>query len=82
MAHSFAKSPTLPLAVLSLVLLAGCHEKPRVERSPAASHKHPDSSAFVAAPGIVEPWNGETKLAALEAGVIAELAVLEGQRVK
>ena len=82
MDHSHGRIAVGPLLLLSFAVLAGCHQRPKVERSAAASQKHPDSGALIAAPGIVEPWGGETKLAALDSGVIAELAVSEGQRVR
>lgn len=82
MEHSHGRIAAWLLFLIAFALLAGCHERPKVERSAAASQKHPDSGALVAAPGIVEPWGGETRLAALDSGVIAELAVAEGQRVQ
>jgi multidrug resistance efflux pump len=82
MDHPAGRIVSLLLPVLSAVLLLGCHERPKIERSMAVTQKHPDAAAVVAAPGIIEPWGGETKLAALDSGVIAELAVTEGQAVR
>jgi multidrug resistance efflux pump len=39
-------------------------------------------SAAVVAPGVVEPWGEEIRVAAKEAGWIAEIRVHEGQRVE
>jgi multidrug resistance efflux pump len=68
--------------LLFIPLLAACHERPKIERSHDTSAKHPESTTHIAAPGIVEPWGGETKLAALDSGVLAELIVTEGKHVK
>jgi len=49
--------------------------------APAAADIGPLSSGVVA-PGIVEPWGNEVRVAAKEAGWIAEIAVHEGQAVR
>lgn len=74
--------PSVLALLLTIFLLAACHERPKVERSRDPGAKHPESAGQIAAPGIVEPWGGETKLAALDSGVLAELIVAEGKHVK
>jgi multidrug efflux pump subunit AcrA (membrane-fusion protein) len=67
-----------------LAVCGGCHGKPGVERRSAAdsSTRHALGRELVAAPGIVEPWGGELRLAGLEPGVLSELHVREGQRIE
>ncbi len=71
-------------ALVTLTLSTGCHHrgpiKP-VKRTARASVAGPLSTAVVA-PGIVEPWGQEVRVAAKEAGWIAEIRVREGQRVE
>ncbi len=72
------------LGVLSLSLSIGCHHRgpaKTVKASSRASVAGPLSTAVVA-PGVVEPWGEEVRLAAKEAGWIAEIRVREGQRVE
>jgi multidrug resistance efflux pump len=72
------------LAVLSLSLSTGCHHRgpaKAVKRSSPAPVAGPLSAAVVA-PGVVEPWGEEVRVAAKEPGWIAEIRVREGQRVE
>jgi len=72
------------LAFLALSLSTGCHHRGpvkavrRASRPPVAG---PLSTAVVA-PGVVEPWGEEVRVAAKEAGWIAQVRVREGQRVE
>ena len=75
---------TLGLALLPLAVSAGCHHG---RPSPAARRVSPSPvagplSIAVVAPGVVEPWGEEVRVAAKEAGWIAEVRVREGQRVE
>ena len=80
-----SKGAVAALAVLTLSLsAAGCnHRGPAktVKRSSRAPVAGPLSTAVVA-PGVVEPWGEEVRVAAKEAGWIAEIRVREGQRVE
>lgn len=78
------RSMWLVLALALGTVVAGCHERPTVERSQptVAGNRHPTGSARIAAPGKVEPLSGEVRVAGTDPGVIAELAVAEGQSVK
>lgn len=74
----------LGLALFALSLSTGCHQRGPVEavtQTSRASVAGPLSTAVVA-PGIVEPWGEEVRVAAKEAGWIAEIKVREGQRVE
>ena len=72
--------------IVASVTLAGCG----LHGSSGATHEAPSGSELVAgggpdrvaAPGIVEPWDGEVALAPPEAGWIAEIFVHEGERVR
>jgi len=85
-------------AALAVSLAAcGLHGRPRVERESrsvgptveamGATASATDSSgaaagAWVAAPGIVEPWNGEVFLSTEEGGWISQVLVREGDAVR
>jgi len=73
----------LTVAIAGAVISIGCHGREAVERHSAQTQeRHPVDAASVAAPGVVEPWGGEVRLASLESGVLASLAAAEGQLVK
>jgi multidrug efflux pump subunit AcrA (membrane-fusion protein) len=71
------------VAVLAFGLSTGCHHRGptkvarRTSKAPVAG---PLSTAVVA-PGVVEAWGAEVRLAAKEPGWIAEIRVREGQHV-
>ncbi len=86
------------VALVAPLAGCGLHGKPKVERkagaatsartdaaaappatSPPPAAEEPDT---VVAPGIVEPWGGETDLSAQEPGWIAQIAVKEGEVVE
>jgi multidrug resistance efflux pump len=72
------------LALVTLTLSTGCHHRGPIKpakRAASASVAGPLSTAVVA-PGIVEPWGQEVRVAAKETGWIAEIRVHEGQRVE
>lgn len=65
--------------------LASCHHgRPTIEKAKpsAASDRHPVQAMRVAAPGIVEPWRGEVRLASAEAGLLTHLSAEEGRPVR
>jgi HlyD family secretion protein len=76
--------PAFGLALLALGPSTGCHHRGpakavrRASRPPVAG---PLSTAVVA-PGVVEPWGEEVRVAAKESGWIAEIRVREGQHVE
>jgi HlyD family secretion protein len=81
---------TIPLAVVVLSLNGcGLHGKPTVDRSKALALAHAASSSSVVstepdrivAPGLVEPWGGDTELSPRESGWIASIRVAEGAHV-
>lgn len=73
----------LALAFLATTASVGCHH-----RGPADAVRQTSPpvagtlSAAVVAPGVVEPWGEEVRVAAKEAGWIAEIRIREGQRVE
>jgi len=72
------------LALLALGLSTGCHHRGPAKaerRAPRPPVAGPLSTAVVA-PGVVEPWGEEVRVAAKEAGWVAEIRVREGQRVE
>lgn len=74
------------LALLAASLETGCNHRPlktgrRASATPSAD-RQPLSTAAVVAPGIVEPWEGEVRVAAKEAGWVAGILVREGQAVR
>jgi HlyD family secretion protein len=74
---------TTAVVVLGLGLSSACnHRSPikAVKRTARASIAGPVSTAVVA-PGVVEPWGEEVRVAAKEAGWIAAIEVREGQHV-
>jgi HlyD family secretion protein len=67
--------------MLSLVAV-GCHSRPTVERRASGTEAHqPLAPDQVVAPGIVEPWDGEVRIAPNEQGQISEVLVREGDVV-
>jgi multidrug resistance efflux pump len=75
-----------PHLLLAAGLLGGCHGKPAVERSHTADGAprvaaQPVDVSTVAAPGVVEPWNGDVRFSSREPGWIVEVRVVEGQTV-
>lgn len=64
-----------------VLLVAGCHERPTVKKADAADTRHAVAPSVISAPGTVEAWSGETKLASIESGRLVELLVVEGQTV-
>jgi HlyD family secretion protein len=75
--------PIAVAVVATAPLFAGCHHRPTISKSQAqdeVGHRLDESS--VVAPGTVEPWSGETKLASTEPGQLSEVLVVEGQLVK
>jgi multidrug resistance efflux pump len=76
--------PAFGLALLALSVSTGCHHRGPVKAARHASRPPvagPLSTAVVA-PGVVEPWGEEVRVAAKEAGWIAEIRVHEGQHVE
>jgi multidrug efflux pump subunit AcrA (membrane-fusion protein) len=72
--------PIAVAVVATAPLFAGCHHRPTISKSQAqdeVGHRLDESS--VVAPGTVEPWSGETKLASTEPGQLSEVLVVEGQ---
>ena len=72
------------LAIVASSLSTGCHHRgpvKAVKRNSRTAVAGSLSTAVVA-PGIVEPWGEEVRLAAKEPGWIAEIRVREGQRVE
>ncbi|MEN9577389.1 MAG: hypothetical protein RJA70_398 [Pseudomonadota bacterium] len=71
------------VAVVALAL-AGCHARPTIEKKQAAAGegRHLVDASVVTAPGSVEPWFGEVKLASTEPGRLSEVLAVEGQLVK
>jgi multidrug efflux pump subunit AcrA (membrane-fusion protein) len=75
------KAVNFQIALLILAL-SGCHSRPTVERRTDRALLHqPVAPNRVVAPGVVEAWDGETRLAPNEQGQIVELLVREGDRV-
>jgi HlyD family secretion protein len=74
----------LAVVVAIAAALAGCHGRPTVQKRPTAAGdaRHVVDANFVTAPGNVEPWYGEVKLASVEPGQISEVLVAEGQLVQ
>lgn len=71
------------LAILAMSASTGCHHRgpvKAVHRESRATVAGPLSTAVVA-PGVVEPWGEEVRVAAKETGWISEIRVREGQRV-
>jgi multidrug efflux pump subunit AcrA (membrane-fusion protein) len=71
-------------ALLALGLSTACHHQgpaSAVRRASRPAAAGPLSTEVVA-PGVVEPWGEEVRVAAKEAGWIAEIRVREGQRVE
>jgi multidrug resistance efflux pump len=69
--------------VAAVFLLSGCHQRPTVEKSKAdgKDERHWVDASVITAPGTVEPWSGEVKLASMEPGQLGEILVTEGQLV-
>lgn len=70
--------------LLAVPLSSGCHHRGSIEgakRTASAAAPNEALSGSVMAPGIVEPWGDEVRVAAKEAGWIAEILVREGQSV-
>lgn len=74
---------TVWLAAVVTLALAGCHSRPTIEKKPdeAGDARHLIDASVVTAPGIVESWYGEVKLASTEPGRLSEVLVAEGQLV-
>lgn len=74
------------VGVTLLATSLGCNHRPlktaRQQPLPPAADRSALAVGAVVAPGIVEPWGDEVKVAAKEAGWIAEVLVVEGQAVK
>jgi HlyD family secretion protein len=71
-------------ALMALSLSTACHHQGPASAVPRASRPATAEplSTEVVAPGVVEPWGEEVRVAAKEAGWIAEIRVREGQRVE
>jgi multidrug efflux pump subunit AcrA (membrane-fusion protein) len=64
------------------VFFAGCHGRAPVERRLAgAGSAQPLGTDRVVAPGVVEPWDGEVRVAPNEQGQIVEILAREGEPV-
>ncbi len=72
------------MASIVVFLLTGCHHRPTIEKSHPKNGdaRHVIDGAVVTAPGTVEPWSGEVKLASMEPGQLREILVVEGQPVR
>lgn len=72
------------VAAACVLVLAGCHARPTVEKPQPAGGavRHVVDATVVTAPGTVEPWYGEVKLASMEPGQLSEVLVAEGQQVR
>jgi len=72
------------VAAVCVMILAGCHGRPTVEKPqpPGGAVRHVVDATVVTAPGTVEPWYGEVKLACMEPGQLSEVLVAEGQQVR
>jgi HlyD family secretion protein len=68
----------------SVAILSACHGRPTIAKPSAAvgNSRHPLSQTAVTAPGVVEPWSGEVRLASMEPGVLLEISAVEGQQVR
>jgi multidrug resistance efflux pump len=79
-----ARRTVVGVALGAVLALAGCHHRPTVERSRASDGdaRHVLGDGAIVAPGTVEPWWGEVRLAGAEPGQIADIAVAEGQTVR
>lgn len=75
---------TTYLAVAMALAFFGCHGRPTVEKKQptAGDPRHLVDARVITAPGMVEPWYGEVKLASVEPGHLSEVLVVEGQLVK
>jgi multidrug resistance efflux pump len=78
------RNSLVAIGIASALLVAGCHHRPTIEKSPGETGdaRHVVDASVISAPGTVEPWSGEVKLASTEPGQLSELLVVEGQQVQ
>lgn len=70
------------LTIAALSFSTGCHHRGPIKavKQPSRTPVAGPLSTAVVAPGIVEPWGEEVRVAAKEPGWIAEIRVAEGQQ--